>query len=41
MDSKILLKNLCQAHYDDRKNKRGTTNALEFEMEFEKNFVVA
>ena len=37
MDSKKLLKDLFQAYYDARKNKRGTINALKFEMEFEKN----
>lgn len=37
MDSKILLKDLFQAYYDARRNKRGTLNALKFEMEYEKN----
>jgi RNA-directed DNA polymerase len=37
MDSKQLLKDLFQAYYDARKNKRGTINALSFEMNFEKN----
>lgn len=37
MDSKILLKDLFQAYYGARRNKRGTINALKFEMEFEKN----
>lgn len=37
MDSKKLLINLFQAYYDARRNKRGTLNALKFEMEMEKN----
>ena len=37
MDSKILSKDLFQAYYDARQNKRGTINALNFEMKFEKN----
>ena len=37
MDSKILLKDLFQAYYEARRNKRGTINALKFEMEMEKN----
>ncbi len=37
MDEKKLLRDLFRAYYDARKNKRGTLNALRFEMEFEKN----
>ena len=35
MDSKKLLYDLFQAYYDARKNKRGTINALAFEIDYE------
>ena len=37
MDSKKLLKDLFKAYYAARKNKRGTINALKFEMNYERN----
>lgn len=39
MKNSDLLLDLFQAYYDARKNKRSTINALEFELDYEKNLL--
>ena len=38
-DNKVTLEELFQAYIDCRKHKRKTTNALEFEADFEQNLI--
>jgi len=39
MENKQLLIDLFQAYFDCRKNKRNTTNAIAFELNYESNII--
>ena len=39
MENQQFLYDLFQAYYDCRKNKRNTTNAIAFELNYESNII--